>query len=121
MVVKVRKTKVQPPPGCPVGACMELLGGVWTPDVIWYLSEGPRRFSELRRDLPLISAKVLSARLKDLERRGVVVRTVVPTSPPTVEYALSDLGRELVPVILKIVEVGNKLRAREVAAEALQS
>ena len=48
MVLKLRK-KVPPPPGCPMSACMSLLGGVWTPEIIWNLSEGARRFSELRR------------------------------------------------------------------------
>ena len=66
MALKLRK-KVPPPPGCPMSACMSLLGGVWTPEIIWNLSDGQRRFSELRRAMPVISAKVLSARLKDLE------------------------------------------------------
>ena len=62
---------------------MALLGGAWTPNVIWYLSGGPRRFSELRLDMPPISPKMLSARLKKLETKGVVRRAVVPTSPPS--------------------------------------
>jgi DNA-binding HxlR family transcriptional regulator len=111
MALKLRK-KVPPPPGCPMSACMSLLGGVWTPEVIWNLSEGPRRFSELRRSLPAISAKVLSARLKDLEERGVLSRSVLPTTPPSVEYALTDLGEELIPAIRAIVAVGSKLHAR---------
>ena len=111
MVLKVRK-RVAPPPGCPLAACMSLLGGVWTPDIIWNLSEGQRRFSELRRAMPMISAKVLSARLKDLEGRGVVSRAVLPTTPPSVDYALTDLGQELVPAIRAIVEVGSKLHRR---------
>jgi DNA-binding HxlR family transcriptional regulator len=80
--------------------------------VIWDLSEGPRRFSELRRSMPAISAKVLSARLKDLEERGVLSRSVLPTTPPSVEYALTDLGEELIPAIRAIVAVGSKLHAR---------
>jgi DNA-binding HxlR family transcriptional regulator len=111
MALKLRK-KVPPPPGCPMSACMSLLGGVWTPEVIWNLSEGPRRFSELRRSMPAISAKVLSARLKDLEERGVLSRSVLPTTPPSVEYALTDLGEELIPAIRAIVAVGSKLHAR---------
>jgi len=55
---------------------------------------------------------VLSTRLKDLEARGVLVREVMPTSPPTVEYALTDLGQELGPAIRAIVEVGHKLKER---------
>jgi DNA-binding HxlR family transcriptional regulator len=91
---------------------MALLGGAWTPNVIWFLSGGPRRFGELRADIPRISAKVLSARLRDLEDNGVVSRSVLATSPPSVEYALTDLGRELMPVINAIAEVGFKLKQK---------
>ena len=115
MVLKVR-SKVPMPTGCPLSACMDLLGGVWTPEVIWSLSRGPRRFSEVRRDLPAISAKVLSARLRDLETKCVLTRTAMQTRPPTVEYALTDLGQELVPVINAIVEVGSSLHLRQVEA-----
>jgi DNA-binding HxlR family transcriptional regulator len=89
---------------------MRLLGGAWTPNLIWCLSEGPRRFGELRADIPLISAKVLSARLRELERKQVVERRVIATSPPSVEYSLTALGHELMPVIRAIVSVGSKLK-----------
>lgn len=113
MSLKVRKSRVQEPPEvCPLTECMSFLGGAWTPNLLWYLSESPRRFGELRHDLPRISAKVLTSRLRDLEAKGVVTRTVLPTSPPSVEYALTDLGIELVPVIQTIVHVGTKLKAR---------
>lgn len=111
MALKVRKSKVAAPPTqCPLTACTSVLGGAWTPNVIWYLSGGPRRFGELRRDIPRISAKVLAARLKALEEKGVVRREVMPTSPPSVEYRLSELGRELIPVIEAIVKVGHRLK-----------
>jgi DNA-binding HxlR family transcriptional regulator len=100
---------------------MGLLSGLWTPDVIWCLSEGARRFSELRRAIPTISAKVLSGRLRDLEERGVLVRTVMPTSPPTVEYSLTALGRELLPAIRAIVDVGSKLLRPDRVAPAMTS
>ncbi|MHC2086507.1 winged helix-turn-helix transcriptional regulator [Methylobacterium sp. CM6244] len=123
MFLKLRK-KVAPPSGCPMSTCMSLLGGVWTPEIIWNLSEGQRRFSELRRAMPTISAKVLSGRLKDLEERGVLSRTVLSTTPPSVDYALTKLGEELTPVIRAIVEVGTKLHLRTksepVHGEALQ-
>ncbi len=115
MVLKVR-AKAPAPSGCPLSACMTLLRGAWTPEVIWSLSSGPRRFSEVRRTLPAISAKVLSARLRELETRCVLTRTVMQTRPPTVEYALTDLGQELIPVIRAIVEVGSSLHQREVQA-----
>ena len=117
MALKLRK-KVPPPPGCPMSACMSLLGGVWTPEIIWNLSDGQRRFSELRRAMPVISAKVLSARLKDLEGRGVLSRTVLATTPPSVEYALTELGEELVPAIRAIVAVGTKLNFRTMTEAA---
>lgn len=108
-----RKTKAPPPPPqCPLFVCMSLLGGAWTPNLVWYLSGEPRRFSELRSDIPRISAKVLSTRLRALEANGVVTRTVVATKPPSVEYALTELGRELLPVIEAIVRVGTKLTTR---------
>jgi len=110
MALRRRKNKVPPvPPACPLTECMRLLGGAWTPNLVWRLSADPRRFSELREDIPRISAKVLTARLRALEENGVLTRTVVPTSPPSVEYALTDLGRELLPVIEAIVRVGAKL------------
>ncbi|MCR4523333.1 MULTISPECIES: helix-turn-helix domain-containing protein [Bosea] len=90
---------------------MLVLGGAWTPNVVWFLSGGPRRFGELRRDIPAISAKMLSARLRGLEAKGVVMRKVLPGSPPSVEYALTPLGREYVPAIQAIAEVGAKLKA----------
>lgn len=110
-MLKRRKSKVPPPPpSCPLTECMKLLGGAWTPNVIWYLSEGPRRFSELRSDIPRISAKVLSARLREMEEKGVVTRTVMPTSPPSTEYALTPLGRELLPAIEAIAAIGARLK-----------
>ena len=87
-----------------MGACMALLGGAWTTNVVWQLSGGPRRFGELMRDIPGISPKMLTARLRELEDKGVVEREVVPTSPPSVEYSLSELGHELVPVIDSIFD-----------------
>lgn len=116
MTLKRRKSKVPPPmPACPLTECMALLGGAWTPNVIWYLSGEPRRFSELRSDIPLISAKVLSGRLHEMEDKGVVIRKVMPTSPPSVEYSLTTLGRELVPAIQAIVDVGHRLKRRKAA------
>lgn len=111
MALKRRKSKVPPPPAaCPLTECMKLLGGAWTPNVIWYLSEGPRRFSELRSDIPRISAKVLSARLREMEEKGVITRQVMPTSPPSTEYTLTALGRELLPAIEAIARIGAKLK-----------
>jgi len=120
MALRVRKNRAVPPvaaadrgPRCPLTACMQLLSGAWATNVIWFLHAQPRRFGELRLDIPKISARVLSARLRELEAKGVIVRNVLPTSPPSVEYALTPLGRELVPAIDAIVAVGRRLQTRE--------
>lgn len=112
MALRVRKNKATPPNECPLSQCMRFLRGAWAPNVIWYLSEQPRRFGELRVDIPKISARVLSARLRELEANGVVTRRVVATTPPSTEYQLTDLGEELVPAIAAIVRVGHKLKER---------
>jgi len=112
MALRIRHNKVPSPPNCPLTACMALLRGAWAPNIIWYLSVQARRFGELRVDMPKISARVLSARLRELEDNGVVSRRVMPTSPPSVEYDLTELGHELVPAIQAIVRVGLKLKLR---------
>jgi DNA-binding HxlR family transcriptional regulator len=111
MPLKRRKNRT-PHPLCPLSSCMAFIGGAWTPNIIWYLSSGPRRFSELRSDIPLVSAKVLTQRLRELEERGILTRTVMGTSPPSVEYALTALGLEFMPVIRAITEVGQRLKDR---------
>jgi DNA-binding HxlR family transcriptional regulator len=112
MGLPLRKSKVSAPPPCPLTQCMRLLRGAWAPNVIWYLSAAPRRFGELRHDIPQISARVLSARLRELEARGLVTRRLLDTSPPSAEYALTGYGRELLPAIQAIIEVGLKLKRR---------
>ncbi|MGH1441415.1 MAG: winged helix-turn-helix transcriptional regulator [Cellvibrionaceae bacterium] len=114
-MIKRRKNKVVPPPeNCPLGECLSIIGGAWTPNIIWYLSSQPRRFSELKSDLGSISPKVLTQRLKKLEAEGVINREVMPTSPPTVEYSLTSLGNELKPAIEAIVDVGKRLKELKV-------
>jgi DNA-binding HxlR family transcriptional regulator len=113
-MVRRRRSKVHPPE-CPLTACLKIVGGAWTPNVVWYLREQPRRFTELKSDLMGVSAKTLTERLRRLEREGVVYRKVIPSSPPTVEYGLSPLGMKLVPAVEAIAEVGlalKRMRAR---------
>lgn len=111
MALRVRKNKAVIPPACPIDVGVKLLAGAWAPHVIWYLSRQPRRFSELRKDIPAISARVLSARLRDLEKRGVIVRLPLATSPPTTEYALTALGCELLPALTALVDVALKMES----------
>jgi DNA-binding HxlR family transcriptional regulator len=82
-----------------VGEILSTVGSKWSILLIRTLSDGPMRFSELRRALSVVTQKVLTATLRDLERDGFVRRTVTPTKPPRVDYELTRLGRDLmVPV-----------------------
>lgn len=111
MPLKMRKNRSPAPPEpCMLTECMAVIAGAWAVNVIWSLRAGPRRFSELREDIPPISAKVLSTRLSELEERGVLTRHVQPTSPPSVEYELTALGSELIPALDAIVQVGHRLK-----------
>ncbi len=101
---------LEPGAECPLTPCLRLLSGAWTPEVLFYLERGPLRFGELRRALGRVSSKVLTARLRGLEGKGVVSRTVLPTNPPSVEYALTPMGRELLPVLDSISAVSVRLR-----------
>jgi DNA-binding HxlR family transcriptional regulator len=112
-MLKVRRNMSSPPPEpCALSTCMKVLAGAWAPNIIWHLKAGPRRFNELRLDIPPISAKVLSSRLKELQERGVVTRHLRDTSPPSVEYELTMLGAQLVPALEAIAAVGHALKAQ---------
>ncbi len=84
---------------CPVCATAEIVCGKWTLLVIRDLAEGRSRFCELERSLQGISPRTLSLRLRALEEEGIVKRQTFPEVPPRVEYALTDKGRALVPLI----------------------
>jgi DNA-binding HxlR family transcriptional regulator len=116
-----RRKNRMPHPQCPLSSCMAIIGGAWAPNIIWYLCPGPRRFSELRSDIPLISAKVLTQRLRELEELGILTRSVIATSPPSVEYALTPLGEEFKPVIKAIVAVSHVMKRRDSAIEQITS
>ena len=84
---------------CPVGCCAEIISGKWTLLLIRDLAEGSQRFCELERSLDGISPRTLSLRLRALEDNGIVERRTYPEVPPRVEYALTEKGRALVPLI----------------------
>ena len=82
-----------------VSAILGRIGDKWSVLIIQRLGEGPRRFNEIKRIIGAISQRMLTLTLRNLERDGLVSRTVTPTVPPRVDYALTDLGRDLlIPV-----------------------
>ena len=78
-----------------VARTLSLVGDKWAVLVIMFLSKGPRRFNELKRVIGGISQRMLTLTLRELEREGLVTRTLFPTIPPRVDYELTDLGRSL--------------------------
>jgi len=96
---------------CPLSPCIKLLSGAWTLEIIYYLRQGALHFGELRRSLGSVSSKVLTTRLRELEDNRVIERRVIDDiNPPQVEYSLSALGREVLPVLDAFSEVSVKLR-----------
>lgn len=91
-------TKDELPP-CPVATTLMLIGNKWKIFIIQQLMDRPFRFSELRRAIPGISEKVLTDNLRAMEKDGLITRTVFPEVPPRTEYALSELGNAMRPII----------------------
>lgn len=86
-------------PTCSIDKALAVLDGKWTFRILKELFDGTRRFGELRRNLPRISSKTLSAKLRMLEEQQVIERRVYPTVPPSVEYTLTEKGRSLHSII----------------------
>ncbi|WP_253831994.1 winged helix-turn-helix transcriptional regulator [Actinokineospora globicatena] len=87
-----------PRPGahhCGIDAAMDVIGGKWKVLILWALNDHPRRFGDLRRNLPGITEKVLTDHLRELEADGIVDRQAHPVTPPHVEYSLTPLGHSL--------------------------
>ena len=93
-------------PDCPVATTVQLIGSKWKLLILRNLMVRPWRFNELHKDLAGISQKVLTDSLRALEADGIVTRTVYAEVPPRVEYALSELGETLRPVLGAMQEWG---------------
>jgi DNA-binding HxlR family transcriptional regulator len=101
---------------CPVCRTADIVCGKWTLLIIRDLAEGRSRFCELERSLEGISPRTLSLRLRALEEEGVLERRTFPEVPPRVEYALTEKGRALVPIVESMRTYGNEWLCDEVAA-----
>lgn len=97
-VVSVMMTKEEMP-ACPVATTVSLIGSKWKLLILRNLLARPWRFNELKKNLEGVSQKVLTDSLRSLEQDGIITRTVYPEVPPRVEYALSDLGESMRPII----------------------
>jgi DNA-binding HxlR family transcriptional regulator len=94
---------------CPLyHEAVELVGRRWTGAILRVLMDGPLRFSEISQAVPELSDRLLSERMKELEGRGIVARTVLSGPPVRVEYALSQMGRELGPALSELQRWANR-------------
>ncbi|MFN7389886.1 winged helix-turn-helix transcriptional regulator [Brevundimonas sp.] len=87
------------PNHCPVETTIGIVGGRWKALILFHLGQGPARFNVLRRLIPGITQRMLTAHLRALEADGVVERRVFQVVPPHVEYSLTELGRSLTPIL----------------------
>ena len=90
---------------------LDRIGDKWSLYIIGTLQGGPMRFNEIRRHIEGISQRMLTLTLRELERNGLVTRTVYPTKPPSVEYDLTDLGRTLLEPVMGLVTWAQKSQA----------
>lgn len=97
-------------PACPVATTVQLIGSKWKLLIMRNLLQRSWRFNELRKDLEGISQKVLTDSLRSMEEDGILTRTVYPEVPPRVEYALSDLGESMRPIMNAMEEWGTNYK-----------
>ncbi len=91
---------------CPVEATLDLIGGKYKALILWHLSDGKLRFSELRKTIKNATPKMLTQQLRELESQKLIHREVFPVVPPHVEYSLTDLGRSLLPILVAMRDWG---------------
>ena len=91
---------------CPVEATLELIGGKYKALILWHLSQGILRFSELRQVIKGATPKMLTQQLRELEAQELIHREVFPVVPPRVEYSLTDTGRSLMPILTAMRDWG---------------
>jgi DNA-binding HxlR family transcriptional regulator len=106
---------------CPVCRTAEIVCGKWTLLLVRELAEGHSRFCELERSLAGISPRTLSLRLRALEEEEIVQRHTFPEVPPRVEYALTEKGRALLPLIEDMRAYGERWLARECPEAAMEA
>lgn len=97
-------------PECPVATTVQLIGSKWKLLILRNLLQRPWRFNELKRSLDGISQKVLTDSLRSMEEDGLITRTVYPEVPPHVEYALSETGESMRPILMAMQSWGTNYR-----------
>lgn len=95
---------------CTVSLAMDLIGGKWKMVILYHLKAGPKRYSELLKEMQTVTEMTLSLQLKQLEKDGLIVRKVYGKKPPVkVVYSLTDFGKTLIPTLEAITAWGNQI------------
>lgn len=103
--------------GCAVEVTLSVMGGTWKPIILFHLLHGKKRFGELGRSIGGITQRMLTLQLRELEEAGIVERTVYAEVPPRVDYALTELGHSLQPVLIAMRNWGNAYSKRVAATD----
>ena len=97
----------------PVQLVMEQIGGTWKAPILWRLKDCTLRYSELRKDIPHISDKMLTTQLRELQADGYIHREVYPVVPPKTEYSLTARGKDMLELIITMRNYGLKIMAED--------
>jgi len=103
-VAKLNKEKSK---ACPIAGSINIFGGKWKPEILYYINLVPRRFNELRRLIPEVTQRMLTQQLRELQRDGIINRKQFMEIPPKVVYSMTDLGNSLIPIFNQLEKWGD--------------
>lgn len=95
---------------CPLHAAINVIGGKWKTIILYMLADQTLRFGELKKSIPKITQKMLTQQLRELETDGLVTRVVYAEIPPKVEYSLTELAKDLRPILGQLCKWGSRLK-----------
>ena len=87
---------------CPIASSINIFGGKWKPEILYFINIQPRRFNELRRLIPSVTQRMLTQQLRELERDGILNRKQYMEIPPKVVYSMTELGNTLIPIFKEL-------------------
>lgn len=106
-MARARHDRYDCSPGCAVEATLSMIDGKWKGVILFHLMSGTMRFNEIRKKHPKVTQRMLTNQLRELEADGLISRTVFPQVPPRVDYALTDRGRSVEPILLALKAWGD--------------
>ncbi|MEM7008496.1 MAG: helix-turn-helix domain-containing protein [Thermodesulfobacteriota bacterium] len=93
---------------CPIAGSINIFGGKWKPEILYFINLAPRRFNELRKLIPAVTQRMLTQQLRELERDGIIKRKQYNQIPPKVVYSMTDLGNTIIPIFKELEKWTNK-------------